>query len=77
MRPRSGSIDEELEGAVEKRRAFQAAVERGEATAADPRAAREAELKRKQKERLGGKRAPSFRRGSPRATKGAPLEVTL
>ena len=72
--------------AVDRRRAQQAAVERGEGGAtADPRLAREAELKRKQRERLIGKAAGSKKFGfSPRGTKkwGAqpdvgPTDVTV
>ena len=64
----------------------QAAVERGEAATADPRLAREAELKRKQRERLGGKassaamlQSSSKRLGaSPRGSRQwGPTEVTV
>ena len=83
---RNASIEDELAVAVDRRRAQQAAVERGEGGAtADPRLAREAELKRKQRERLIGKAAGSKKFGfSPRGTKkwGAqpdvgPTDVTV
>ena len=67
----TASIEDELALAVDRRRVQQAAVERGEGGAtADPRLAREAELKRKQRERLTGKAAVSKKFGfSPRSTK--------
>jgi hypothetical protein len=67
----TASIKDELALAVDRRRVQQAAIERGEGGAtADPRLAREAELKRKQRERLTGKAAVSKKFGfSPRGTK--------
>ena len=56
---------------MDRRRVQQAAVERGEGGAtADPRLAREAELKRKQQERLVGKASVAKKFGfSPRSSK--------